>query len=400
MSLLLDALKRAEQEKNARHPAASRPVAAAGAGLELQPIAHGAGVAGQGAAAPRPDATAAQTAQGVFQAKAPDREEKGSRAGLWLLVGAVAVVAIAAASYVWYTVKSLTPAQANASRPRPAAIAPPASSASLPPTAAMGNIVPAPGTPLSTTTSTATSSAPAAPAPTPPAAAARPPPAPVAAPVETSADRIAREASAIAAPPPLQLERSAPAGRRVPVELAGGYEALRKGDWPAARRAYETALATDPTSVDAHLGLATLAARQSNRVVASDHYRRALDLDPRNATALAGLAALADYSRPDALEAQLRSDLDRAPESAALHSTLGNLYAAQGRWREAQSAYYEAHRLDPTSPEIAYNLAVTLDQMGQSRLAAGFYQRALEGTRGRATAFDPAAVQRRLAEIR
>ena len=397
MSLLLDALKRAEQEKNARQPAASRPAAAAGAGLELQPIAPGAGVAGQGGAAPRPDATAAQ-AQAVFQAKAQEREEKGNRAGLWILVGAVAVVAIAAASYVWHTVKSLTPSQANASRPRPAPVAPPASSPSLPPTAAMGNIVPAPGSPLPNTTSTLASSAPAASAPAP--AAAKSPPAPAAAPAETSADRIAREASSIAAPPALQLERSAPAGRRVPLELAGGYEALRKGDWPAARRAYETALATDPTSVDAHLGLATLAARQANRVAASDHYRRVLDLDPRNATALAGLASLADYSRPDALEAQLRSDLDRAPESAALHSTLGNLYAAQGRWSEAQSAYYEAHRLDPTSPEIAYNLAVTLDQMGQSRLAAGFYRRALEGTRGRATAFDPAAVQRRLGEIR
>ena len=200
--------------------------------------------------------------------------------------------------------------------------------------------------------------------------------------------------------PPLQMERSAPAGRRIPAEVAGGYESLRRGEWSAARRAYESALVADPTSVDAHLGLATLAARESNRVVAADHYRRALDLDPRNATALAGLASLADFSRPEALETQLRSDLDRAPESPALHFTLGNLYASQGRWSEAQSAYYEAHRLDPASAEIAHNLAVSLDQMGQPALAATFYRRALESARERATAFDPAAVQRRLAEIR
>jgi Tfp pilus assembly protein PilF len=196
------------------------------------------------------------------------------------------------------------------------------------------------------------------------------------------------------------MEKAAPAGRRVPAEVAGGYEALRRGEWTAARRAYDAAVAADPTSVDAHLGLATLAARDGNRIAASDHYRRALDLDPRNPTALAGLASLADYSRPEALEAQLRADLDRAPDSAALNFTLGNLYAAQARWSEAQSVYYEAHRLDPASPEIAHNLAVSLDQMGQSRVAAGFYRRALEGARNRATAFDPAAVQRRLAEIR
>ena len=172
-----------------------------------------------------------------------------------------------------------------------------------------------------------------------------------------------------------------------------------KGDWASARRSYQDAVASDPNSVDAHLGLATLAAREGNRVAAVDHYRRELGLDPRNATALAGLAALADFSRPEALEAQLRADLDRAPDSSALQFTLGNLYSAQGRWTEAQSAYFEAHRLDPASPEIAHNLAVSLDRLGQSRLAATFYRRALETARGRATPLDTAAVSRRLAEI-
>ena len=199
--------------------------------------------------------------------------------------------------------------------------------------------------------------------------------------------------------PPLQMERSAPAGRRIPAELSTAYQALRNGDGVTARRAYQAALTIDPASVDAHLGLATVAAREGNRTVAVEHYRRALDLDPRNATALAGLAALTDASRPDALEAQLRADIDRAPDSAALHLTLGNVYSAQGRWTEAQSAYFEAHRLDPGSPEVAHNLAVSLDRLGQSRLAASFYRRALESARARATSIDTAAITRRLSEI-
>ena len=145
--------------------------------------------------------------------------------------------------------------------------------------------------------------------------------------------------------------------------------------------------------------MATIEARSANRAVATEHYRRVLELDPRNATALAGLAALADFSRPDALEAQLQADLERLPESAALQFTLGNLYAAQARWSEAQAAYFEAHRLDPGSAEIAHNLAVSLDHVGQRRLAAGFYRRALEGARGRVPPFDAAAVARRLAEL-
>ena len=101
----------------------------------------------------------------------------------------------------------------------------------------------------------------------------------------------------------------------------------------------------------------------------------------------------------EALEAQLRADIGRVPASAPLHLMLGNLYSAQGRWSEAQAAYYEAHRLDPGSPEIAHNLAVSLDRLGQSSLAARFYRRALEGANARSTSLDTAAVARRLAEI-
>ena len=402
MSLLLDALKRAEQEKLARQPAGAVPVRAVPApsasGVELQPISSApAGAPGPAPAAAPARGEAANAAQNAFQAKgAPDPESGRSRAMLWAMIGAVAFVAIAAAAYVWYTVKALTPQQASTPRPRTAATPPPASSATLPPTTAMGTIVPAPGSAPAPAASTDPPPASAAAAASVAASAPAPAQAPVAA--ESTADRLARTAALPR--PPMQLERSAPEGRRVPAEVSAGYDALRKGDWASARRAYEAALVSNPTSVDAHLGLATLAARSANRSMAADHYRRTLDLDPRNATALAGLAALADYSRPEALEAQLRADLDRAPESAALHFTLGNLQSAQGRWSEAQAAYYEAHRLDPGSPEIAHNLAVSLDHLGQQRLAAAFYQRALESANGRATAFDPAAVARRLAEIR
>ena len=159
-------------------------------------------------------------------------------------------------------------------------------------------------------------------------------------------------------------------------------------------------IAADPVNVDARLGLATVDARSGNRSSAAANYRRALDLEPRNATALAGLAALADFSRPDALEAQLRADLAAAPASSALHFTLGNLYASQARWREAQVEYFEAHRLDPGSGDILYNLAVSIDSLGQARLAAGFYQRALEAARDNGAQFDPAPAARRLSEIR
>jgi Flp pilus assembly protein TadD len=185
----------------------------------------------------------------------------------------------------------------------------------------------------------------------------------------------------------------------VPAQLAAGYESLRNGDLAAARRGYAAALASQPQSLDAELGLATVEARSGNGSAALARYRKALELDPRNPTALAGLASLADYSQPHALEAELRSDLAVHPQSSALHFTLGNLYASQSRWGEAQAEFFEAHRLEPTSADIVLNLAVSLDHMGRSRLAAEFYARALALSKGQATQFDPAPVARRLAEI-
>jgi Tfp pilus assembly protein PilF len=187
---------------------------------------------------------------------------------------------------------------------------------------------------------------------------------------------------------------------RVPADVQQGYEALRRGDIATARARYEAAVAADPSSIDAHLGLATAAAGNGERATAARHYRRVLALDAGNAAALAGLAALQDFTRAEGLEVKLRSDIAQNPRSAALHYTLGSLYASQLRWTEAQSAFFEAYRLDPDDADIAYNLAVSLDHLGQRRLASEFYARALAAARDRGTQFDKGEVARRMAELK
>jgi Tfp pilus assembly protein PilF len=206
-------------------------------------------------------------------------------------------------------------------------------------------------------------------------------------------------AGAPARPAPVSLAPSAEKPR-VPAEVAAGYAQLRDGDYGAAKRSYAAALAADPANLDAQLGAATLEARSGNRMLAASHYRRALELDPRNTTAIAGLASIADYTQPEGLESQLRAELSRSPQSPQLHFTLGNLYASQARWNEAQLEFFDAYRLDPANADVIYNLAVSLDHIGQSRLAAEHYRRALDAARGQASQFDPAAVSRRLADLK
>lgn len=413
MSLLLDALKRAEQEKLARQaarnaesgaeevPERSQPVART-RNFELESMEPARGA--EPAAAPATPAAAPgdrASAQAVFAAKtdAPSREAAGTSKAPLVAAGVAVVLAIAAGgAYVWFQINSFGPrpyaarAQQQQLAPRPVPQDPvPQMPAAMPPAAP----VPPPASGVVPTNPAA-----------PPVALFRPESVPAAsrraatppADAEKLVLDLLRESPAPAAAPPLKLARSMVAPKVSP-ELGAGYEALRQGDLANARRYYQAALAGDPNGIDALLGLATVEGRAGDRAGAQRLYRKVLTLDAKNATALAGLAAVADLSRPESIEPTLRADIARYPNSAALHMTLGNLYASQSRWADAQSAFFEAHRLDPQNADVLYNLAVALDNLNQAKLAGDFYRRALAQAKGQAVQFDARAAERRLGEL-
>jgi len=394
VSLLLDALKRAEQEKQLSRGMAERepviaPMAAnapAALPLELQPLK-----AAGAAASPSltRNEAAAHAAQAVFQAKKPVAAEGSRNRGMIFAIIAVIVIAVAGAgAYVWTQVRQLSapaaPLGYSAKRPPPAPTAEPASVASH-------REVPI---------ANAGAPRPFVIDPTPPVATTAPDAATPASREEALVAQALqdRPGTAREAAPAVQLARTADVPRIAP-EVSRGYQALKAGDLATARQAYQSALASDPRNVDALLGAATVEARGGNRPAAAGHYRQVLQIDPRNATALAALASLADAQPTDRVESQIRQDLARAPGNAALHFALGNLYASQGRWNEAQAAYFESHRLDPASPDTCFNLAVALDHLGKGRLAATFYRRGLEAARGQAAQFDAGAASRRATEL-
>jgi tetratricopeptide (TPR) repeat protein len=102
---------------------------------------------------------------------------------------------------------------------------------------------------------------------------------------------------------------------------------------------------------------------------------------------------------PTAAETRLKQLLSREP-SPFLHFVLGNLYSDQGLWSQAQHSYFQAHHLEPDNPDYAYNLAVGLDHLGQTKLALQFYRRAeeLATIKGHAN-FDPANARQRIGKL-
>lgn len=174
----------------------------------------------------------------------------------------------------------------------------------------------------------------------------------------------------------LKISRNRATEPSINPKVAAAYQAYEANDDNSAKRLYLQALQSEPRNSDALLGLAAIAVRQDRDDEAIARYQKVLELDPQNTTAQSALASLAGRADPQSAEPRLKRLLAQQPDAAPLQAALGDLYAEQKNWPEAQAAYFEAYRLD-ASADNAFNLAVSLDQLNKPKLALEYYQRAM-----------------------
>ena len=181
--------------------------------------------------------------------------------------------------------------------------------------------------------------------------------------------------------------------------LMQAWEALQQGRFEQAESLYQVVLQADPQNIDGLLGLASIAGRRGNSEQAVHLYERALELDPRNAAAQAGLISIVGQADPQLSETRLKVLIAREP-SGFLYFALGNVYARQPQWTQAQQAYFQAYQLQPDNADYAYNLAVALEHIGQTKIALGYYRKAvaLSSAKGHAS-FDASRVQERIGQL-
>ena len=194
----------------------------------------------------------------------------------------------------------------------------------------------------------------------------------------------------------VHLSRKPP---KVDSRLSQAYDRLQAGSLDEAQRDYEFVLRDDRKNVDALLGIATIASQKGQFDKANAYYLRALESDPSNPTAQAGLLNARGQADVENSESRLKSALSSHPNSTALLFALGNLYARQGRWSEAQQTYFQAYAVEPDNPDFIFNLAVCLDHLRQSKLAAQYYEMALSAGETRTTTFDHTQIRQRLREL-
>jgi tetratricopeptide (TPR) repeat protein len=344
-------------------------------------------------AAPRTEAPAASAteraaARKVFEAKF---KESNPRLPFYFALGILGAFAVGTVGYFWYQLRPPPPlvnanpvpstqevaAPGPQTRPAPsAAVAVPGAIPGLPPVAAAPRPEPAPAPPVVA----------AAPEPriTEPRSTEPRTPAPRAAPT--------RQLAA-----PAANTRPAP---RVHPKVESAYAAYLAGDLATARSDYQTALKEEGGNRDALLGLAAIDVRSGRLESAEGTYLRLLQADPRDAHAQAGLIALrANRLDPLATESRVKTLLAADPEAEALHFTLGNQLAQQERWAEAQAAYFKAFAADSENPDFAYNLAVSLDHLRQSKLALDYYRRAITLAEKRSASFDVENARTRVQQL-
>ncbi|HEY6966512.1 MAG TPA: tetratricopeptide repeat protein, partial [Burkholderiales bacterium] len=190
------------------------------------------------------------------------------------------------------------------------------------------------------------------------------------------------------------------AGPQIHPLVASGYAAYQAGDLAKARENYQQALRDEPANRDALLGLAAVEMRAQRYDLADSYYQRILQADPRDPHAQAGMIALRGQQLdPVQVESRMKSLIAADRNATVLNFTLGNQYAQQGRWPEAQQAYFKAFAADPDNPDFAFNLAVSLDQLHQSSLALEYYRRALTLAQKRTASFSLDTARTRVQQL-
>lgn len=214
--------------------------------------------------------------------------------------------------------------------------------------------------------------------------------------------------AALAAPPAAAL----PAAVALPIQRGKrddnaallaqqAHAAYLRGDPETAESGWHRLLLHDARNRDALHGLALLAQVRQQWPAAVGYYVRALEADPKDDFALAGLLALRQPGDPLQAESRLKTLLAGQPESPYLHFALGNQWARQQRWADAQQAYFNAYTLEPDNPDYLFNLAVSLDRLHQTSLALRYYREALQAAErqpGR-SGFSRESATARLAEL-
>jgi len=183
-------------------------------------------------------------------------------------------------------------------------------------------------------------------------------------------------------------------------KLAQAWHDYEVASYSSAKILYKDVLRIENGNRDALLGLGAIAVIEKNNRLAREIYMDLLKKDPRDPIAISALSGLqSDAASLEESEKYLLGMLQNNPEAAELNFALGNNYAQQDKWKAAQRYYFSAWQYNPENADYLFNLAVSLDQLGKSKQALKFYNDSLLKSNNRQVSFSREAVQQRIVAL-
>ena len=228
---------------------------------------------------------------------------------------------------------------------------------------------------------------------------------------ESSVEVIADVAPAAESSPPIEVAASSEDSGGISVKKLASTEKrdslmraqsmYAEGNLAGAEAIFRRILLDDPSNVDSLRGLAQVAASGGRYQLAASIYLRLLDYHPKDPVAIAELINLqTQQANPILSEQRIKSLIGAEPAvDSRLYFSLGNIYAEQQRWVEAQESYFSAFSRDAENPDYAYNLAVTLDYLNKRDIALRYYREALKLSNTAPSGFDADTLRARIADL-
>ena len=169
--------------------------------------------------------------------------------------------------------------------------------------------------------------------------------------------------------------------RKMPNQVRGNIylaqQAIAAGRWNVAEINFHKALEESPNNIQALMGMAEVMQAGGKNEVANQFYLAVIERAPGNLKASIGLLNLKQDKSSLDHGNQLKQLITENSGQAFLHASLGDYYVARAEWSAAQAAYFEAVKYDSSNADYAYNLAVSMDQLGKGEIALRYYEKAL-----------------------
>ncbi|GEM_PF-6445112 len=175
---------------------------------------------------------------------------------------------------------------------------------------------------------------------------------------------------------------------------------LQQGDLDSAEQDYQRLLTIEPDQVDALLGLANIMVQKKQLADARRLYQQILKRQPNHLLAKSGLINI-ELQNGQTVQTlnKIKQLIIENPKNAMLHIVLGDFFARNKNWPAAQSAYFKAVSIIPDKPDYLFNLAVSLDHLNKHKAASKYYKKALKNSQTKPANFIQNSVISRLQQI-